>query len=100
MRSKEQKALAAAFFQDRSPERHSLQFAILTQKNPIPADPKLAALEAAVTKAQAPIQEDFKLVELRQNMEYSTRQAADRRLTAAQDLTWALVNSPSFLFNR
>lgn len=100
VRSKEQKALAAAFFQDRSPERHSLQFAILTQKNPIPADPKLAALEAAVTKAQAPIQEDFKLVELRQNMEYSTRQAADRRLTAAQDLTWALVNSPSFLFNR
>ena len=33
-------------------------------------------------------------------MDYSTRQSADRRLTAAQDLTWALINSPSFLFNR
>lgn len=99
-RSKEQKALVTAFFQDRSPERQSLLFAIITQKTPIPADPQLVALDAAVTKAEGPIREDFKLVELRQNMEYSTRQSADRRLTAAQDLTWALVNSPSFLFNR
>jgi hypothetical protein len=33
-------------------------------------------------------------------MDYSTQQAANRRLTAAQDLAWALVNSSSFLFNR
>jgi len=25
---------------------------------------------------------------------------ANERLTAAQDLTWALINSPAFLFNR
>ena len=29
----------------------------------------------------------------------STQQIADRRLTAAQDLAWALINSPAFLFN-
>jgi hypothetical protein len=29
----------------------------------------------------------------------STRQAADRRLTAVQDLAWALINSPAFFFN-
>ena len=27
-------------------------------------------------------------------------QAADRRLTGVQDLAWALVNTPAFLFNR
>ena len=79
------------------PEKAADMFLRLSAEN---SALRIAALEAAVTKAQAPIQEDFKLVELRQNMEYSTRQAADRRLTAAQDLTWALVNSPSFLFNR
>ncbi len=34
--------------------------------------------------AELPIKEDPKLVELRQNMDYSTQQAANRRLTAAQ----------------
>ena len=30
----------------------------------------------------------------------SKKQLENRRLTATQDLTWALINSPSFLFNR
>ena len=30
----------------------------------------------------------------------STTQLANQRLTGAQDLAWAIINNPSFLFNR
>ncbi|MDP4638627.1 MAG: hypothetical protein NWS30_02010, partial [Verrucomicrobiales bacterium] len=99
-RSKEQQALLAAFYQSRDKERHTLVFKHFNEKKPLPADAQLIAFEAALKTAQDAILEDPKLLELRENMDYSTRQSADRRLTAAQDLTWALINSPSFLFNR
>ena len=66
----------------------------------MPADQKMEGLKAALTRAELPIQEDPKLLQLRQDISYSTEQAANRRLTAAQDLAWALINNPSFLFNR
>jgi hypothetical protein len=36
---------------------------------------------------------------LRKDVEMSIQQSVSRRLTAAQDITWALINSPAFLFN-
>ncbi len=99
-RNAEAKAALTSFFQSRSKDRHSLAYKLSSEKKPLPADAKLVVLEAAVKTAELPIKEDPKLVELRQNMDYSTQQAANRRLTAAQDLAWALVNSSSFLFNR
>ncbi len=39
------------------------------------------------------------LVQLRLDVQESTRKIANRRLTAVQDLAWALINSPAFLFN-
>jgi WD40 repeat protein len=99
-RSAESKAALASFFQSRSKDRNALASKLSMEKKPLPADAKLLALEAAVKTAELPIKEDPKLVEVRQNMDYSTQQAANRRLTASQDLAWALVNSSSFLFNR
>jgi hypothetical protein len=50
-------------------------------------------------EAQKPIVLDPKLVQLRRDSELSKGQMTNRRLTAAQDLAWALINSPAFLFN-
>jgi len=69
------------------------------EKRPLPADPQLAKLRADLKLAEAPIKVDQKLLQLRQDMKYSIEQAADRRLTAAQDLAWALINNSAFLFN-
>ena len=61
--------------------------------------PKLAELEGKLADAQKPIALDPKLVQLRRDAELSKEQLANRRLTAAQDLAWALINHPAFLFN-
>jgi hypothetical protein len=40
------------------------------------------------------------LERLKVDAEQSEKQLQAERLTAAEDLTWALINSPAFLFNR
>jgi hypothetical protein len=42
---------------------------------------------------------DPKVLQLRQDVAMSAKQLGDPRLTGAQDVVWALVNSPAFLFN-
>lgn len=99
-RQAEQKTALATFFRSRDKQRHVLAYKLFAEKRPLAPDARLLALQGAVTAAELPIKEDPKLLELRDNVAHSTRQAANRRLTASQDLAWALVNSPSFLFNR
>jgi hypothetical protein len=43
---------------------------------------------------------DPQWVGLKQALATTAEQQRNERLTGAQDLTWALINSPSFLFNR
>ena len=65
-----------------------------------PEDPKLTELKAILAKAEQPLTVDPKLAELRRALELSEGQQKTVRLTAAQDIAWALINSPAFLFNR
>jgi hypothetical protein len=57
-------------------------------------------MKASLEKASAPIRLDPILVQLRIDAEASKRQITDKRLTVVQDLAWALINNPAFLFNR
>ncbi|MEM7698985.1 MAG: DUF1549 and DUF1553 domain-containing protein, partial [Verrucomicrobiota bacterium] len=92
-------ALATYVAENDEPLRNA-RYELLKAERPISADPKQVALEAALKKAEIAILPPRRLIQLRQDLDHSIEQAANRRLTAAQDLVWALVNSPSFLFNR
>jgi len=73
--------------------------ALNASKAPMPVDGKLTALRAQIEQLKKPVPTDFRLVQLRHDVEMSIQQASTRRLTAAQDIAWALINSPAFLFN-
>jgi len=75
------------------------RFAWVTALRPLPPDPKMESLQSALAKAEKPVIDDPALVQLRSDVRYSIEQTANRRLTAAQDLTWALINNAAFIFN-
>ena len=81
------------------PSYEKQQTAIWTARRPLPVDPKLVALKSTLTTAEMPITIDPQLAQLRADHAMSAKQNADKRLTVVQDLAWALMNSPAFLFN-
>ncbi|MEE2936743.1 MAG: DUF1549 domain-containing protein [Planctomycetota bacterium] len=72
---------------------------LAASKAAVPPDPTLVALEKRKQQFSTPTPDDPALVQLREDAKQSTNQLANIRLTAAEDLTWALINSPAFLFN-
>jgi hypothetical protein len=73
--------------------------AVVKAGQPLPVDPKLTELQNALTQAEEPVQLDAGLLQLREDAKASDRQNQNKRLTVVQDLAWALINSPGFLFN-
>ena len=98
-RSEEQQNELMKFFRDRDDELSKKLAAVLESTKPLPADPKLEQLKKELEYAKRPIPDDAELAALRRDLEQSSIQLSNRRLTAAQDLAWALINSPAFLFN-
>jgi len=92
--------VATAFQRENDATLRKLGQALFNARQPVPEDLELAKLKAELATAEKPVAVDPVLAQLRADAELSTRQAADRRLTGVQDLAWALVNTPAFLFNR
>jgi hypothetical protein len=99
-RTEEQKTALADYFRTLDPELRKRQQALVTAQRPLPLDPKLKQLQAVLALAERPVPLDPQLAQLRADAEASAKQQADHRLTGAQDLAWALINTPAFLFNR
>jgi hypothetical protein len=98
-RSKPLQADLASAFQAQYRTLQTEQRILFAAQQPLPIDPQLTALTKAHEEAQKPIMLDPKLVQLRRDAGLSQSQLINPRMTAAQDLAWALINSPAFLFN-
>jgi hypothetical protein len=100
VRSDKEKEAIAAYWKEADPALMKLNLTLGKNKLPLPIDPGVLERRDAQAKAELPIKLDPKLVQLRQDSTQSNTQFTNKRLTAAQDLAWALINSSSFLFNR
>ncbi|MDB6136142.1 MAG: hypothetical protein JWM59_4385, partial [Verrucomicrobiales bacterium] len=98
-RSPEQKTALTTYVQTTDPERAKLTADLAAARIPLPEDPQITAGKAALATAEIPVPADPKLERLSHDVELSAAQLKAQRLTAAQDLTWALINTPAFLFN-
>lgn len=98
-RTPEQKQLLVKHQQANDERMKQLRAALDTAKEPVPRDPREVELEQQLANARKPLPVDPTLRRLESDVNQSAKQSQNYRLTAAQDLTWALINSPAFLYN-
>lgn len=99
-RNAQQQNAALSYFRGVDGELKKRQTAVADSEKPLPVDPKLVQLQDNVKYAMEPVPRDATLVSLERAVELSAEQVKNPRLVAAQDVAWALINSPAFLFNR
>jgi WD40 repeat protein/mono/diheme cytochrome c family protein len=98
-RTSEQAAAVIDYYRASDTEFWKRKQILVTAKTPLPVDPKFTELKQSLAKAEEPIRLDPHLVQLREDTKMSATQEENKRLTAVQDLAWALINSGAFLFN-
>jgi hypothetical protein len=98
-RSHAQKDVLTKYFRGVDEELRKHQNKVGAASAALPVDPHWTELKSTVDEVSRPLKEDERLVQLRADVASSGRLLANRRLTAAQDIAWALINSPAFLFN-
>jgi hypothetical protein len=99
-RNSKQTARLLEHYRDLDPNLRKQEQTLALARKPPPEDERLKELELNLARASKPVEVTPQLAQLRADVELSTRQLKNKRLTAAQDLAWALINTPSFLFNR
>ncbi len=98
-RNETQKTTLSEWFTKSDATLVAKKTALNVAKTPLPVDQGVTVRKERIAFISAPVPEDAQLVRLRSDVEFSTKQLQVKRLTAAQDLAWALINSPAFLFN-
>jgi hypothetical protein len=82
-----------------SAELKGLQAVVQKESQTLPEDEQMVVLAKRIERLGTPLPEDSRLLRLRADVKESEGQLGNARLTSAQDLVWALINSPAFLFN-
>jgi len=98
-RSAAQQAELLAYFAERDATLREHKKSVAEAKNKRPIDPKLKQLRAKLARVEKPLSADPKLKQLERALHLSDQQLKHRRVTAVQDVAWALINNPAFLFN-
>ena len=100
VRTKEQQAALEKLARAGDAELAKRNKELADAKKPRPIDPHLKELQDSVKRLGEPLPADPKLANLKRAAELSAKQLENTRLIGAQDLAWALINNPAFLFNR
>ncbi|HSH16292.1 MAG TPA: hypothetical protein VLD18_09685, partial [Verrucomicrobiae bacterium] len=98
-RTEEQRRVLLDYFRAADPELKKKEQTLAEAKKPRPIDPRLKELQDKLARVEQPLPPDPKLADLERAVKLSTDQLQKARLTGAQDLAWALINNPAFLFN-
>nr|WP_236649754.1 DUF1549 domain-containing protein [Rhodopirellula sp. SM50] len=81
------------------PDRTKAEAALAEARKAVPRDAETVRLEQRRDALSVATPDDARIIRLRNDVAQSKQQVERLRLTAAEDLTWALINSPAFLFN-
>ncbi len=99
-RTEPDRAAIAAYWAENDPELRKRRLTHGKTQLPPATDPGLIQRREALAKTELPVRLDPSLIQLRADAEQSKLQLVNKRLTGAQDIVWALINTPAFLFNR
>lgn len=98
-RTEAQTKLLHDYVQSQDAAIQAAQMQVGAASKPIPPDEPLVDLQGRAQRLAIVTAEDADLLTLRKNVERSESQREHIRLTAVEDLVWALINSSAFLFN-
>ena len=98
-RTEAQNKILMTWFEKTDNRLAGLNTALADARQPVPEDPGVTKRKSVLAAVSEPVPDDPQLVRLRTDAGFSEKQIATVRLTAMQDLTWALINTPEFLFN-